>query len=52
MRTALAQFQIQGVSSNVDFLGRLVASTAFSTADLDTSLIERERASLFPKKAP
>ncbi len=49
MSAALGRFRISGISSNIDFLGRLIASTAFSTADLDTSLIERERASLFPK---
>ncbi len=48
MREALAAYRIVGVASNVEFLGRLVASLAFATADLDTGLIEREQASLFP----
>ncbi len=48
MRDALAACEIIGVSSNVEFLARTVASKAFSTADLDTGLIERSRAELFP----
>jgi len=48
MRVALAQFRIVGVANNVDFLSRLVATPAFASADLDTGLIERERALLFP----
>ncbi len=49
MRQALAQFRVVGVASNVDFLSRLVACPAFANADLDTGLIERERAFLFPQ---
>ncbi len=48
MRVALAQFRIVGVANNVEFLSRLVASPAFASADLDTGLIEREQAFLFP----
>jgi 3-methylcrotonyl-CoA carboxylase alpha subunit len=48
MRDALAAFEIAGLTTNVGFLGRLVASTAFSAADLDTGLIERSRPELFP----
>ena len=47
MRTALDQYRIVGVANNLSFLGRLIASPAFATADLDTSLIEREHARLF-----
>jgi len=47
MQAALAQFHLVGVANNVDFLGRLVASPAFATADLDTGLIEREHDTLF-----
>ena len=43
---ALAATQIVGLHNNVAFLRRVVASTAFATADLDTALIERERAVL------
>jgi len=51
MRAALAQFEIVGVSTNVAFLARTVASKAFSSADLDTGLIERCRAELFSPDA-
>jgi 3-methylcrotonyl-CoA carboxylase alpha subunit len=50
MLQALAQYRIVGVSNNVEFLSRLVACPAFAQADLDTGLIERERAFLFPAK--
>jgi 3-methylcrotonyl-CoA carboxylase alpha subunit len=48
MRRALGEFHIVGVRSNVAFLDRLVGCTAFATADLDTGLIVREEAALFP----
>jgi len=51
MRAALAGYEIVGVQSNVEFLARTVASRAFSSADLDTGLIERSRAELFPADA-
>ncbi len=44
---ALAQTHIVGLHTNVAFLRRVVTSCAFATADLDTALIERERAALF-----
>jgi len=51
---ALAEFQIVGLATNIAFLKRLVEGQAFATADLDTGLIERNQASLFPasKAAP
>ena len=51
MREALAQYRIVGVENNVEFLARLIASPAFAAADLDTGLIEREHAVLFPAVA-
>ena len=48
MRQALSQYRIVGVSNNVDFLARLVAVPSFANAELDTGLIEREQALLFP----
>jgi len=51
MRAALAECEIVGVSTNVEFLARTVAGKAFSTADLDTGLIERCRAELFAPDA-
>ena len=47
MLQALAQYRIVGVANNIGFLSRLVASPAFTRADLDTGLIERERDFLF-----
>ncbi|MBQ0933231.1 acetyl/propionyl/methylcrotonyl-CoA carboxylase subunit alpha [Ideonella alba] len=41
---ALQATHIVGPATNVAFLRRVVNSTAFATADLDTALIERERA--------
>jgi 3-methylcrotonyl-CoA carboxylase alpha subunit len=52
MRDALAGFQVVGLATNVAFLGRLVATRAFASADLDTALIERSRDELFPPAAP
>ncbi|MES2960439.1 MAG: acetyl/propionyl/methylcrotonyl-CoA carboxylase subunit alpha [Pseudomonadota bacterium] len=47
MDAALAATHIVGLSTNVAFLRRVVNSTAFASADLDTALIERERVALF-----
>ncbi|CAG2138188.1 Acetyl-/propionyl-coenzyme A carboxylase alpha chain [Cupriavidus yeoncheonensis] len=52
MRQALAAYHVVGLSTNVAFLQRLVKSEAFRTADLDTGLIERNEATLFPAPAP
>jgi 3-methylcrotonyl-CoA carboxylase alpha subunit len=52
MRQALAAYHVVGLSTNIAFLQRLVKSEAFRTADLDTGLIERNEATLFPPPAP
>jgi len=52
MLQALAEYRVVGVANNIGFLSRLVACPAFANADLDTGLIERERAYLFPADAP
>jgi 3-methylcrotonyl-CoA carboxylase alpha subunit len=54
MSQALAEFQLVGLASNIAFLKRLVEGSAFSSADLDTGLIERNSDELFPlpKSAP
>ncbi|KPF48930.1 3-methylcrotonyl-CoA carboxylase [beta proteobacterium AAP121] len=51
---ALAQTHLMGPATNVAFLRRVVDTHAFATADLDTALIQRERAALFeaPPLAP
>ena len=54
MRGALGDFQVVGVTTNVDFLKRLIATPSFQNARLDTGLIEREKDRLFaqPSAAP
>ena len=47
MDAALAATHIVGLNTNLAFLRRVINTQAFATADLDTSLIERERAALF-----
>ena len=44
---ALAATHIAGLQTNVQFLRHVLASDAFTQAQLDTALIERERAQLF-----
>jgi 3-methylcrotonyl-CoA carboxylase alpha subunit len=44
---ALAQVHIVGLNTNVQFLRQVVRSRSFTEADLDTALIEREKAVLF-----
>ncbi len=48
MRQALQAIEIVGPATNVAFLDRLVVSPPFANADLDTGLIERHHAALFP----
>jgi len=50
MRQALAEVEIAGPRTNVAFLRRLVASRAFTAAELDTGLIERNQAELLSQK--
>ena len=52
MATALAAFEVVGVSTNIEFLGRIVKGEAFSSGDLDTGLIERNRETLLPEPEP
>ncbi|MGH8851904.1 MAG: acetyl/propionyl/methylcrotonyl-CoA carboxylase subunit alpha [Casimicrobiaceae bacterium] len=48
---ALAQYRVVGVATNVAFLQRLIAHPAFAEARLDTGLIARHHAELFPPPA-
>jgi 3-methylcrotonyl-CoA carboxylase alpha subunit len=48
MRDALAHYEVIGVATNVAFLARLMRAPSFVDGRLDTALIERERAVLFP----
>ncbi len=52
LRKALSEVEIAGLTTNLAFLRRLVASQAFSAGELDTGLIERNRAELFPPGRP
>ena len=52
MARALSQYEVVGLATNVAFLKRLVESAPFSQADLDTGLIERNHAALFPDSQP
>jgi 3-methylcrotonyl-CoA carboxylase alpha subunit len=51
LQTALGATQVVGVPNNVAFLARVVRSPSFREARVDTALIERERATLFPARA-
>ncbi len=52
MRAALADFQVVGVTTNIDFLGRVLDTPAFASGDVHTGLIEDNAAALFPAAAP
>jgi len=45
---ALADYQVVGVTTNIGFLQRVIAHEAFAKAHLDTGLIARHQAALFP----
>ncbi len=49
---ALAGWQIVGVATNVAFLRRVVRHDAFASGALDTGLIARHHAALFPPARP
>ena len=52
MQQALQAIEIVGPATNVAFLSRLIATSAFTDAELDTGLIERNHAVLFPTTEP
>ncbi len=52
MAALLRAYQVHGVTNNVPFLARLIDTESFRKPDLDTGLIERENAALFPAPAP
>ena len=52
LAAALAQYRVVGVTTNVAFLQRLIAHPAFADARLDTGLIARHYAELFPPPPP
>ena len=57
LRTALSEYQIAGITTNLSFLSAVTANSDFAEAGsepggLDTGLIERNRAALFPEPVP
>jgi 3-methylcrotonyl-CoA carboxylase alpha subunit len=52
LRTALASYQVAGVTTNIGFLGAVAAHPSFAAADFDTGFIERHRQELFPESRP
>ncbi|MFZ3208783.1 MAG: acetyl/propionyl/methylcrotonyl-CoA carboxylase subunit alpha [Geobacteraceae bacterium] len=52
LRSALASYQVVGVTTNIAFLAAVAAHPAFAACDLDTGFIERHRATLFPETKP
>ena len=48
MSRALAALEVVGVLTNIDFISRLILTPSFRDANLDTSLIEREKDHLLP----
>jgi 3-methylcrotonyl-CoA carboxylase alpha subunit len=48
MLAALAGCEVVGVATNIAFLERVVAHEAFASGRVDTGLIEKNRAALFP----
>jgi 3-methylcrotonyl-CoA carboxylase alpha subunit len=52
LEEALAEYEIVGVATNVAFLQRVVSHQAFASGAVDTGLIARHQAALFPAAAP
>lgn len=52
LRGALADYQVVGFATNLDFLSSLAANEAFNNLEIDTSFIEKQQQHLFPPKAP
>ncbi|MBK5276541.1 MAG: acetyl/propionyl/methylcrotonyl-CoA carboxylase subunit alpha [Desulfuromonadales bacterium] len=52
LRAALAEYQVVGVTTNVEFLAAVAAHPAFAAGDFDTGFIERHSTALFPETEP
>ncbi len=50
MKSALLDYQILGLSTNLEFLSKLFSAPAFAKADLDTGFIEKNESDLFIDK--
>ncbi|PWQ99493.1 acetyl/propionyl/methylcrotonyl-CoA carboxylase subunit alpha [Leucothrix pacifica] len=51
MKSALCDYEILGLSTNIEFLSRLFSAPEFAKGDFDTGFIEKNTAQLFPEKA-
>ena len=49
LRTALAEYQVIGPITNIEFLGAIAAHPAFSAGDVDTGFIDRHKDDLLPR---
>jgi 3-methylcrotonyl-CoA carboxylase alpha subunit len=52
LKAALAAYRVAGVTTNVAFLQRLLTHDAFASGRVDTGLIARHHAALFPPPTP
>ncbi len=52
LRSALAEYQVVGVTTNTGFLASVAAHPAFVSGEFDTGFIERHRSDLFPSAMP
>ncbi|HYH18696.1 MAG TPA: acetyl/propionyl/methylcrotonyl-CoA carboxylase subunit alpha [Azospirillum sp.] len=52
LRNALKDYEVVGVTTNVNFLGAIAGHPAFQAVEIDTGFIERHRADLLPAPAP
>ena len=52
LRSALAEYQVVGVTTNVEFLAAVAVHPAFAAGELDTGFIERHKDVLFPESRP
>ena len=50
MKTALLNYKIMGVNTNLEFLSTLFSVPAFANEDFDTGFIEKNEAALFPQR--
>ena len=51
MKSALREYQILGLSTNIEFLSRLFSASDFAEGEFDTGFIEKNSADLFPAKS-
>jgi len=52
LRTALAEYEIAGVTTNIPFLAAVAAHPAYRAGQLDTGFLERHAAELLPAVQP